>query len=489
MALQLHLGRLGPFLSDRLVLSENSLRTADSFVDWCKRIISYIWTIPSYSDENRRTVAFFKKFALDRLGPQRFDRICGRYSLDFDDMEKRGSPLLSRDIAKIAIGSRDVNVADINEWMKRTHKTGTFKDLDSSDFSKAVQILSHSLKAEYEVHRIEKKISGNATEWFARLFFDPFLADRERLQLCEDQPFDSFNVFVHNMAARVVKRDMEIGTLISAPNSKEGRAQFYYLSGKLLTGQGMVSYIFHPASKDTELQPIRFFRGSAFRTGEIDGISTLITDLERDLGRSAYESGKAYEPFIQEMLPPIPIEAGHSLGSTIVQYRLANMDHIRKAYLHNGPGIPLEEIARFNKKMKTATYPIELVVRKTKKDHFSNLGQSHIGHQAPDSVDIDYMKYHPQKYTVHPHVSVWGREPKSKYGIEGMKREQIDDDFNNQGSLADKFRRCVGSVLSRIIKIFRDLFRYFQIWQANIKYGLQIGCIKDNLWQVQFISV
>jgi len=488
---QLHLGRFGGYLSDRMVVSEKEelLRPANSRMDWCKRIISYIWSIPSYIDENRLAVARFKEYAAARLGSQRFSRICSRYSLDFDAMEKRGSPLLSRDIAKVVIGSRDVCVADINE----TIGNRSFQTLDAAALASAVQNLKQSLRScpqalsgEYEVPRIETKISGSATNWVARLFFDPFLADRERIQLCEDDPTDSFDLFVHNMAARVIKREMEVGTVLPAPNHRDGRRQFYYVSAKLLTGEGMVSYILHPANQDTDLQPIRFFRGSAFRTGEIDGVSTLITDLEKDLGRSAFESGQIYEPIIEQWLPPVQIEAGHSLGSTIVQYRLAHIDRIRKAYLYNGTGVPREMIAKFNKKMERAPYKVELVIRKSTKDLFSSLGQIHLGYRAPDNVDIDFMKFHAQKYTTSPHVSVWGRDPKSKYGIEGMNREQIDAEFYNKNNFLERIRRCIGAILSWIIRIFRDLFRYFQIWQANIQYGLQIGCIKNNLWQVLF---
>ena len=445
MAYELNLGRAGPFFSDRIILDPGAASDTE----------------------------IFKSEAVSRLGQNRFERICRRYALNFEKPE-----LYSREIAKVVIGAKDVRVEDVCE-------VESMDALSAEDLAEIYRDLRGAFDdCGYRVPEIDRKITGAATEFFARLLFDPFVADRERLALCEEHPQDSFSVFIHNMASRVIKREMEVGTLIPAPNDAQGRPRFYYLSGKLVTGKGMVSYLFHPATRDTDLPPLRFFRGSAFRSGEIDGISTLITDLEKDLGRTAYESGIPYEPWIQKLLPPVATEVGHSLGSTIVQYRLANMDHIRKAYLFNGPGLPSGETVKFNQRMGTADHQVELVIRQSTHDKAAALGQLHLGYKAPKNVDIDFMKYHVQKTAIHPHVAVWGRETDAQYGIEGMTQEQIDLECNHEKNTLEKIRYWIGWIFSLIFRIFRDLFRSFFPSESLHSHGLHVGLVKNGQWSV-----
>ena len=180
------------FLSDRLVWAPTAeLRVAKSFWDWCKRIISWIWSPSSYSDENRRTITCFKRYLIDTLGADRLQRICTRYSLDLNKMEAKGSPLLSRDVAKIVIGAQNVSVEDVNN----------FQELDSATLARAVANLSRPFGDRFTVPNITKELSGRPTDWTSRLSYDPFLADRERLQVSRENPTDSFDVFIHNMVA------------------------------------------------------------------------------------------------------------------------------------------------------------------------------------------------------------------------------------------------------------------------------------------------
>src|SRR3990167_1122554 len=93
------------FLSDRLLFDDTlecKFRIANGFWDWIQRIISWISSPSSYSEENRRTVEAFQRFLVDALGVDRLRRISHRYNFDWEEMKK--SPLLSRDVAKILIG-------------------------------------------------------------------------------------------------------------------------------------------------------------------------------------------------------------------------------------------------------------------------------------------------------------------------------------------------------------------------------------------------
>ncbi len=472
--MQLNVNRV---LSDRLVFDPDApgkLRVSDSFWDWIQRIISWIWSPASYSDENRRTIACFKKCVLDTLGADRLKRICSRYSLDFEAMEKKGSPLLSRDVAQIVVGAKNVTVEDINGFIKR----GCFQDLDSAALAGIVQDLSRPFGRLFEVPDIEKRITGRPSERLSRVFYDPFLADRERAQLTKEHRVDPFEVFMHNMVARVIKREMDVGTLVPAPNHPSGKPQFYYVSAKVVTGEGMVSYLFHPATRDTNLEPIRLFRGTSARNSEIDGVSTVITDLETDLGRAAYESGLIYEPIIAEKMARPTIEAGHSLGSTLVQYRAANMDHIRKAYLFCGPGLPESEVEKFNAKNPN----IELIIHLAHHDRWSSLGQVQLGYKAPPNVQISYLRAIGKG--PNPHVDIWVKED-GKYVLKtGHTAEERDGHFFNKGSTQERLRSSAGPVVSCLLRTVRNVYRKCFSNRAETERGLKIGHMLNGRWQV-----
>jgi hypothetical protein len=478
------------FFNDRLIFdpsSEGKLSVTNSFWDWCMRLISWIWSPASYTEENRRTVQCFKNYLIDTLGADRLQRICSRYSLNLEKIEKQGNPLLSRDVAKIVVGTRSVSVEDVNEFIQKNQQNpryagkSNFLDLDRDTLFEVQRVLSRSLP-DWEVDPVCKNITGRPTEWLANFMYDPLLADRERLHLIEEHPRDPFETFVHNMTARVIKREMEVGTLIPAPNHPDGRKQFYYLSAKLVSGKGMVSYLFHPATADTNLPPIRFFRGTSPRNSEIDAISTLITDLESDLGRSAYESGEIYEPIIRQKLQVPTIEAGHSLGSTLVQYRLANMDHIQKAYLYCGPGVPEVEAEKFNQKNP----PIELIIRTTERDLWHTLGEAHLGYQAPPNVNVDFLKYHAPitKYDQNPHVTVWNKEI-YLYGIEGGMPPAIRDEYlHHKHGVLERIRSLIGPFFALLLNFIKETVRSLFDCRIHHELGLKIGSLQAGRWQV-----
>ncbi len=462
------------FLSDRVVYDDScpeKLRVTNSVWDWCKRIVAWIWG----SEENRRTVALFKKYLIDTLGPDRLQRICCRYSLDLDQMEKKESPLLSHHVAQILVGSRDVTVEDINASMKGK---GSFQDLDRASLAALYKTLSTPLDAHWQVADIAGRISGRPTESIFR--FDPFLSDRERQQLVREHPGDSLNVFIHHMVARVIKREMDVGTLVPAPNHSNGQAQFYYVSGKVVTGEGMVSYLLHPVTADTELPSLRLFRGTALKHCEIDAISTMITDIERDLGRSAYESGLIYEPRIIEKGMRPAIEVGHSLGATLVQYRLAHMDHIQKAYLFNGPGVPLQEVEKFNQKRK----PVELVIRQSELDEDCLFGDAHLGYQAPPHVKVDLWRYSgPKKFPHSHHVAVWEKEKDIKYGVtRSFTPDQVDRHLFHQDRGWERARKTLAP--AKMLRALRDLSRACMSCRAHEELGLKIGTMQSGRWRV-----
>ena len=477
------------FFSDRLIFDPSSperFQIATGFWNWMQRIVAWIYSPQLYSEENRRTIQCFRQILLENLGEERLKRISSRYRYDWEEMDRCGKPLLSRDVAKFVIGSKCITVEDINEKIQTAQEdprfTGkqSFLELDSQTIDEVQRDLSSSFDAMWHVAEITVRLTGRPSEWLAGLFHDRFLADRERLQVMKSYPTDLFADFMHNMVARVIKREMNVGMLIPAYNHPEGRAQYYYVSARLITGRGMVSYILHPAGIDTDLQPIRLFRGTSPRNGEIDALSTVIADLEKDIGYTAYLSGNIFEPVIAQTLGQPVVEAGHSLGATIVQHRLVTMDHIQTAYLYCAPGVREEQMERFNQNNRR----VNLIIRVAENDLFHQLGQVHLGYKAPVNVHVDYARYRARgARNFDPHVTIWGREPED-FELDDVEPDQRDQLLFNRNRTWEVFRVMVGPIIALILGCIRDFIRLFFDSRIQNKQGLKIGMMEGATWRV-----
>ena len=526
---------------------------------WIARLV--IWFLgPRAHDavkeaENRRTVLCVKRYFTQVLGAGRLNRVCSRYNLNLDRLFAAGKPLLSRDLAKILVGIKDVKILDIEELIQKSKEAESKwpKELPF-DLRAPLQMAENSEALEpavfarvYEALGTMGQIAtvpkitaymcgGEPTEVEAQKVFDPFLADRERLALCEENPADYFEAFVHNTVVRTIGREMNIGMLLKAPNHRvTGAPQFYRVSGKIISGKGMVSYIFTPATANTDLKAIRFFRGTSVCGGSIDALSTMITDMERDLGKTAYESGKIFEPEIKRALGVIPLGAGHSLGSTTLQYFVAEGSDMNEVYCFNGPGLPVKNVEAFNERMRnsnaangptalTAPVPpkVTIHVRDTHLDPCITVGKLHLGYDAPEhSVLVDYRKYYPEadwkvvdenvppedrqfqpmnQQTggfAHVHLPDRGEHKYTKgkigsfHGLEGgFNREQVNQLLNRKdlegmtgrSGFNEGLRLVIGPIFWLVFTIIKFVYRLLFGSRADDLRGLETGRFVHGKW-------
>ncbi len=499
------LGRIGPYLSDRILISKTapdvfSMRLANSWREWFMRIISWIYSPASYTEENRKTIRCFQEM-LKPIGAERLQRICTRYNIDFAKMEKEGSPLLSRTIAKISVGLQDVTTMDMEEALAKAKEkppqfpfwapkslqqvlvdTKTADELCAEDFAALVKALGYPAKS-FLLEESCQINGGRPTEFFARFFFSQFLADRERLALQAKNPDITMAEFVDTMAVRHMRREMEVGMLVPAPNhAVTGAKQFYCVIAKLITGEGFVSYVFGPATRDTDLQTIEFFRGTSTNPAEVDMLSALITDMEPSLGDGAWSSSKIYRPLKKKYLPPIRIVAGHSLGSTLAQRAIVKNSDIREAYLKHGPGIPDQKIEQFNNRMaRPESQPIKLNIQDGEKDDLSVMGNIHLGYNAPaEKVAIDFSIYSAAhkagRFSVH--TMNWHDQPFcGMAGGHGTAwTTYINNHLNHKSRVSlNWLREAVGPYLVRIFRLIRDFFRWAVGSRVRELRGLQLG--------------
>lgn len=505
--MHLNLGRVGSYLSDRLVLDPQGthLEAVTGPIHWLERTVAWIHPSSSYCEENRRAVGWLETTLLEKISRQRYLRLCGRYGLNVTKMKEQGSPLLSRDVAKIAVGLRDVNVQDVEEWIreakqdpqspprgvseplwKRLSEVKTSADLSASEFSAVYRALSIELDGQLKVPPIQERITGRPGEWWARVVFDPFVADRERLEISAENRTETFSVFAHAVAARVVKREMEVGALISAPDAPDGTERYYRVAAKLITAEGMVSYVFVPVTEDANLPSLRVYRGTSPRTGEIDGLSSVITDLEPDLGATAYASGAPYQEILKQKTP-YSIVIGHSLGSTLAQKELAENTNLVSAYLFSGPGAAEGDIRRLNQRLER--HPVSLTIRDSEDDFVNHIGQVHAGYEWPLDLDqLDYQRYYGPKeaYRTHPpHVTVWGQEEELLYGIEGgLPRKDLNERFYRKYKVLEIVRVYFGWIAAALLRLFRDALRFLCGARELELRGLHLGTYQNDSYNL-----
>lgn len=511
------LGRIGPYLSDRIVIAPGknghfSPRIAGSCWDWLQRIVSWIYAPESYTDENRRTIQCFRQM-IKPIGDAKLQRICNRYNIDLKEMEESGSPLLSRTIAQISVGIEDVDVVTMDEAIgtAKTHpdrlppffpddlslamrQVSCSEELSAANFARLYDILGNPAKS-FPLPPMAEINGSCPTECLAWLFFDQFLADRERLKLQKENPKVKFEVFAHNFSVRIMRREINAGTLIAAPNHANGTRQFYRVGAKLITGEGMVSYCLVPATQGSDLRPIRFYRGTSTTPAEVDAFSSFITNLGPQIGSTARKSAKPFEAVLRRYLPPMEIVAGHSLGSTLAQMETVKNPTIRRGYYFSGPGLTDEKIAAFNERMqRDDAAPVSLVINHAERDDLSVFGSKHLGYQAPDKVTITYRHYSAlQKIRrTGVHTMMWNNQ--KYYGIEGgHSSNELDQFLDHQSRCSlEWIRSSVGPYVAKVFRVIRDVFRWVFGSRTPALTGLEIGVYAQardrRVWQKRLVK-
>ena len=509
------LGRIGPYLSDRILIAPSkkggfTIRRADSLWDWMIRIISWIYAPASYTEENRRTIQCFQRM-LAPVGQERLQRICNRYNIDLAEMEKKGSPLLSRTIAKISVGLADGQTVDFEKAIakcKLPHSVPIFseeldaalqavscaEELSASNFAKLYDALSSPSKS-FPLPNMPEIKGSCPTECLAWFSFDQFLADRERLGLQALHPKMNMDAFTRNVCLRVMRRLAPVGALMPAPRRPDGTRQFYRIASRTITGKGFVSYVYVPATRDTNLKTIQFYRGTSTTPGEVDAFSSIITDLEEQIGKTAWKSSKLYRPF-KVFLPPVEIVAGHSLGAVLASRDMVKNRVIQKGVFLSGPGgLTSKKIAQFNERMRQElSAPVTVEIDDANGDFLSAMGGLHLGFQAPEKVKILFRHFGASKKVnrLSVHTMIWDSQ---KYcGIEGgHSTERMDAYLNRKSRVSlDWIRESIGPYLVKIFQMIRDFCRWAICSRTLALQGLQIGTYEkgpDGLrWKVRNIK-
>lgn len=486
---------LKELLSKKIILNPNLLHTdkkKEEEAFWSKQ--SKALRHKHNLDRNRESIRQLRNAMVRFFGAGRTARICSHYHLDLDRLEKRGAAIKERHIAKILTGASDIYIQDLEELLEEIKDPAreivrhldlsdlrrlrnelfsihSVQDLNPLQLKRLIGILLPSQSYPLYTHR---EILPNPTQLLAYLFHDRLLMDMERLELNnEASTLTNFEAYAELLCKSLAYREMEKGTLIPAPTLSGGESGYYYVASAIVTGKGMVAYGLLPVTRSMDnLDPILLFRGSLFIPSGLDAISSYITDLEKELGRSAYRSGKkGLEAFLHMVEGQQVVAMGHSLGGTLAQWFTSEYgDSVKELITFNAPGLPKEIVQKFAKMAFHLKQELAIKVYRVKGDFIHRAGDRHLGQGCGNGR----VRIHLTEFYTEQRQRKW-RPHKSRglqKGKQGVKSRVVAEALldlelsNHHRYLIERCRKYVGGYfLYYVLKTMRFLSR--SLWSRS----------------------
>jgi hypothetical protein len=160
---------------------------------------------------------------------------------------------------------------------------------------------------------------------------------------------------------------------------------------------------------------------------------------------------------------------------------VANLQHIQKAFLFCGPGLPEKEVEKFNLQNRA----VHLIIRQVIND-WTAVGDAHLGYQAPPIVQVDFSIYHGPKKNdgQDPHVAIYSKEP-HLYEVEKVaSAEKRDLQLHHKFKTTERVRSFIGPLVALILRSLRKFIRYFTHSRIRFEKGIKIGAMFQGRWQV-----
>lgn len=429
----------------------------------------------------------------EHLGERRFKDICRRMKIN---PEKK---LLERDLAKIVVGSSDVKREDIQEVL-----TGDFKahldkklverlqgikeveDLDPNTFHELYQQLaspfSHNFVLGGNQKSVEEAIHKAWHFTYSSIKFDPYWFTKKRLHLLLEGFKLDLHLYYERLASFYVAcEDLEVGCYLPAPTTQT--PNYYRVSAILITGGGQIGMFLEKATQGMDLPLIRITRGTPPTLSSLDFTSHIITDMEADMGKTGYESGKPYQEMIQKLYKEPYIELGYSIGGTIAQWRAAECcDRLDSLWLFKSPGIPRDVCNQFNRSICSRKKTLDLHIFTAKGDFIDLTGESFLGANAPKNVRVHlYLMTIPR-----PNPHRYGFIDPQKMKLTKIPDSQIDGFLQHRSrAFVEKSRRRIGKhFIVPIVKTFNKFFGAYVEKRTKSQIGLWYESKIHDKWEI-----
>ncbi len=291
---------------------------------------------PPPNDEglNRKVWQVFLQAVRGVCDPRRFERICRRYSLNIEELQKY--PLLSRHVEMFGVGLQNIYRRDLGDLQACSPEAVNRKirELNPIPYIGTLPP-AHELRG------------GVAESLWEYIQTDFFLMDKKRLHLYQGAEKLPFLAYLDRLGKAVVSHPMEKGMIQPAPGDD------HYEVLDRVNKAGLLAYPFIPLSPTSQLPNLIVFRPSQVSLSE-QAVDTWLNDLEVNIGQRGYTAAKEdldalmRNPAFANGKPKVGV--GFSLGGSHLQLSL--VDHWREfseAFFLNDPSIDpkvVEDFAR-----------------------------------------------------------------------------------------------------------------------------------------------
>lgn len=232
-----------------------------------------------FTDVEGRTWSAYLTAAKDLHGAKKIEELLEKYKIDTSN-----TALNLKQVIDIEKGA---SILKVEEIAKKVF-SGPVTDLTDQEISDVITTNFPN----FTFPKVAKEITSTPSWLTALVRHNRMLMDQEIRQLLDRLDVENNQDAADELLVKgLIPRELDLGTVFKFPIN-EITSCYYFVYAEIMTGDGAVVYGFKPLSDHSDALPIIACRGTLFYPSGLDAISTIINDLETNIGASAYESAK-----------------------------------------------------------------------------------------------------------------------------------------------------------------------------------------------------
>jgi hypothetical protein len=463
-----------------------------------KKVERNLWYSRFFPRKDALSVRLFLLILQKRLGKRRFIEIENRLKINFTKLPYLKESLVAKflmlyyditrnDMQEALMRKDDLTAisSDLKRWLDGFSHV---EDLDAETFSVLYERLKSPLEplafVKLRAETFFEKIVDLLRSFFSVFYFNSYYSLKKRLQESIKNPQLSLEGFYEKLAMFYAgSEDLRVGTLIPGPRIGK-KVAFYRVAAILVTAKGQHGLILMPPPYLNDQLPIRITKGTPYTISGLDFLSYVITDLEKEIGKTGFYSGEPYQKEINQITKGPVIEIGFSVGGTMAMWRTAHhLDLVSELWTFRSPGAPSHVVDLFNHKAAIDSRDFDVYVYHAKGDIIRRLGEQALGYKAPVNVRRYLCIVSAKAFNPHIEAVLSSDNSYSKVEVRGDINTVLD---NLHQPFFEYSRKAVGGTflcpILQLIKKARDFF--IVVREEQIK-GLWYESPSSNLWGIK----
>lgn len=354
------------------------------------------------SNLNRRTWAAFKSALIEWFPKTRRYFISARYNVDPVELERSGSSLQRRQVEYFGVGAETVFTYNLSEKLRVEASWWPFRPaLSDCTPDHLFKLHQEAVRPHFVGKEVDpSQVSGAPHTTHENLTTDLFERDRQRAILyrgvadltSHDPNIPRNHPYYSRLCMGIISlletdpklKDLEI--VIPAPGAQEGKLDYYKVH-EIVSHGGLTAVALVPISKHSSLEPILAFRCTKQTFAQDQAVSSMLNDLEVDIGRSGYEASRQA---LNELVKDPKFAQGkkfkvlcYSLGGAHATYFM--QEHWRKVSEFIGFNITgceasvVESLAKEMNDLPEHDIPPPISLHRNVGDWVNKAGRKHIG--------------------------------------------------------------------------------------------------------------